>query len=153
MHKLMQILDENAELPFQITKLTTSTWKGEWTLYHRDVLEVIRFYFGMQDFAGHIHVRPVHKVDLNGERVYKDFFSGAFVHDLYSSGKLLPGAILLLVILYSDKTHKDVLGIHEAYPVYLYLGNIPTAVRTKNHNAGIVIGAPLCYCDIHINLC
>ena len=54
MHKLMQILDENAELPFQITKLTTSTWKGEWTLYHRDVLEVIRFYFGMQDFAGHI---------------------------------------------------------------------------------------------------
>lgn len=148
MRKLNHMLDGNVVLPFQESTLTTETWKGKWTLYHRNVLDVIQYYFGLQQFDKHIHVRPVAPTDIDGSRVYKDFFTGEMVHEMY---KHIPdGHIVLLIILYSDKTHTDVLGIHEAYPVYLYLGNIETAVRCKDNNAGIVIGVSIvgCVCTI-----
>ena len=78
------------------------------------------------------------KLNQDGRRTVSDFFSGQFVHDVYE--ELDDGDVLILLIVCSDKTHQDVLGIHEAYPVYLYLGNVETKVRTKNGNAGIVIG-------------
>ena len=51
-----------------------------------------------------------------------------------------PPPTMFLIVVYSDKTHKDVLGWHQCYPVYMYLGNVHTTVRGKKGNAGVMIG-------------
>jgi hypothetical protein len=137
--KLNAILDAQPSLPFTEHKVSSALFPDrEHALYTRDIISCIQHLWHEKQFDGHIHVKPCRERNEDGQRVVTEFFTGQFVADIYK--ELDEGDILIMLILYSDKTHQDVLGVHEAYPVYLYLGNIDTAIRTKNNNAGIVIG-------------
>ena len=140
MQKLQAILDEDNLLPFKTKQMSVDYCPGSWALYYRDPVACLKRLFGFEAFDGHIHVRPVKEVDENGHRVFRDFFSGEFVQEIYDGGHLKPGQILLLFVLYSDKTHLDVLGVHQSYPVYMYLGNVETEIRNKSGDSGIVLG-------------
>ena len=42
--KILQILRDKNPLPFHRTELKSDLWPGTWTLFHRDPLDVIRYY-------------------------------------------------------------------------------------------------------------
>ena len=139
MESLHKLLDDDCGLPFVTDKVSSDLYPDkEYTLFRRSILDCVKHLFAEKDFNGHIHVRPVVQYNDCGQRVFKDLFSGKFVNLIYQ--QLEQGDILLMLCLYSDKTHLDVLGVHEAYPVYMYLGNVETSVRTKSNHAAIVIG-------------
>ena len=148
MDKIKQMLDKSASLPFRSQRVEVQGLVGDYTLYYRDILQCIKSLFATQAFEGKMHVRPVTQHDADGDRIYSDFFTGDFIHDLYASGDLKEDEIVILIILYSDKTHQDVLGVHEALPVCIHLGNVITAAKTGSGNARICIGEHKRFCKL-----
>ena len=43
------------------------------------------------------------------------------------------------LVIYCDKVHKDVLGWHQSYPLYLVLANVETQARLKGNEGGTLL--------------
>jgi hypothetical protein len=148
--KLNSILDADPSLPFTKHLVSSSLYPDlEHALFTRNILSCVTHLWHEKDFDGRTHVKPCREKNVDGKRVISEFFTGQFVKDTHDN-ELDDGDVLMLLILHSDKTHQDVLGVHEAYPVYLYLGNVDTDVRTKANHAGLVLG--VCVLNHHLLL-
>ncbi|PVF91792.1 hypothetical protein CPB86DRAFT_718777 [Serendipita vermifera] len=114
------------------------------TLYYRDPLECIQSLLDRPSLRDHMEYVPRQSWEDEEPsiRVYSEILTGDWA---WETQETLPfGGTLLPVLLGSDKTHLTVLaGDKKAWPLYLSLGNIKSAIRNKPSNRAWVLLAYL----------
>ncbi|KAI5986452.1 hypothetical protein EDC04DRAFT_2589715, partial [Pisolithus marmoratus] len=96
--------------------------------------------------VGHIEFCPC-KIFNSAEKihwVYHDWLTGDHAWELQSL--LPPGAMLLGVILSSDKMHMTTFGNHQAHPLLISLANISRNARNKVLNHAYLLLALMQLC-------
>ena len=124
---------------------------GGYQLFHRDALDCVKYLFRKKAFDGKMDLKPRRMVDEQGRRQYADWFTGKYVHAVFEAIQEDRGGddnfTVFLVVVYSDKVHKDVMGWHQSHGMYIYLGNVHTSVRLKGKNQAILIAdVPIIKC-------
>ncbi|KAH9175218.1 hypothetical protein EDB89DRAFT_2113355 [Lactarius sanguifluus] len=102
--------------------------------YFRDVLECIRTLYGNPEFARDlVFVPECHYTDHERKcHVYSEMHTGDWWWAVQTSLEAhRPGAMVILVILSSDKTQLTLFRGKAAYPVYLMIGNVSKDIRRK----------------------
>ncbi|KAF8833373.1 hypothetical protein BDN67DRAFT_992852 [Paxillus ammoniavirescens] len=103
-------------------------------VYFCDILECIRALFGDPEFAPYLAFEPErHYADADHiTRMYHDMHTGNWWWQTQKElEKEKPGAMIILVILSSDKTQITMFCNKSAYPVYMTIRNIPKEIRRK----------------------
>ncbi|KIY61666.1 hypothetical protein CYLTODRAFT_495138 [Cylindrobasidium torrendii FP15055 ss-10] len=113
-------------------------------LRHRDILEAVKALWGDPKFAGRIVYRPSKVFTDRGKkhRIVNEMWTAEWwwqVQDLLPEGHTLAS-----LIISTDKTQlTQFSGSRQAYPVYLTLGNIPSALRRKPSEQACILVAYL----------
>ncbi|KAM6499250.1 hypothetical protein JOM56_004758 [Amanita muscaria] len=119
----------------------------EMTMYSRDILQCIRALLGDPEFTAQLILRPERHYRRSGERwdrVFHDMHTGNWWWEMQSVLEAhQPGAMLVPVIISSDRTQVTVFGNKTAYPVYLTIGNLPKDIRRKSSARGQILLAYL----------
>ncbi|KAJ3781293.1 hypothetical protein GGU10DRAFT_397449 [Lentinula aff. detonsa] len=104
-------------------------------LFKQPILDCIRSLYSSPNFAPYLCVSPErHYTDANKvNRLYHDMYTGKW---WWSTQKQLekdkPGATIVPVIIFSDKTQVTLFRNKSAYPVYLTIGNLPKEIPVLN---------------------
>ncbi|KAK7457887.1 hypothetical protein VKT23_010231 [Stygiomarasmius scandens] len=119
--------------------------KAKYEVWYRDPDTVIANMLDNTEFAREFDTQPYVEVKLDGKRRWSDFMSGNYAWNqstrIYEDDKTTKGAMLVPIILGSDKTTVSVAtGNVEYYPLYLSIGNVFNTVRRAHRNAVVPIG-------------
>jgi hypothetical protein len=111
-----------------------------YTLYYRDVKQVIRFLLGHGPFQQDLSYAPVRLFNGLKQRVYNEMHTADWWWDTQDT--LPDDATIVPLLLASDKTvltqHR---GDKSAWPIYLTIGNLSNRVRrTPSKTALILLG-------------
>ncbi|KAG2739161.1 hypothetical protein P692DRAFT_201873406 [Suillus brevipes Sb2] len=115
-------------------------------LFSQDILKCVRALYGDPEHAQYLSFTPErHYADAGKtQRLYHDMCTGEWwwaTQEVLEQSK--PGAIIISIIISSDKTHIALFRNKTAYPVYLTIGNLPKCIRRKPSRRGQILLAYL----------
>ncbi|KAI0833510.1 hypothetical protein BC628DRAFT_1308548 [Trametes gibbosa] len=146
-NELNAIID--AQLPHRRPTFTRheATVMGEkFEMYARPVLECIKALYGDPEHAQYLCFAPErHYADSgNTTRLYHDLHTGEWWWSVQAQlEEDTAGATIIPLIISSDKTQVTLFRNKTAYPVYLTIGNLPKAIRSKPRRQGQILLAYL----------
>ncbi|KAG1722754.1 hypothetical protein EDB19DRAFT_1898159 [Suillus lakei] len=103
-------------------------------IYYRDVMECIKELYGDPDFADYLVFAPERHYtdDDKTVRLYSNMHTGTWWwNSLKKLDEQRPGAIVIPVVISTDKTQVMMFRNKTMYPVYLTIGNIPKEIHHK----------------------
>ncbi|KJA13118.1 hypothetical protein HYPSUDRAFT_151940, partial [Hypholoma sublateritium FD-334 SS-4] len=115
-------------------------------IYFRDITACIRALFGDRSFAPYLMTLPErHYTDSRRtQQMYHDMNTGRWWWSTQEElEKDRPGAMILPVIISTDKTQLTTFKNKTMYPLYLTLGNIPKEIHQKPSNCAYILLAYL----------
>ncbi|EIN13308.1 hypothetical protein PUNSTDRAFT_22447, partial [Punctularia strigosozonata HHB-11173 SS5] len=115
-------------------------------LFSRDIIQCIKDLWGNPEFASILVFQPEQHYtnDTRSTRLYHDMHTGQWWWNTQEQVEHdNPGATIVPIIISSDKTQLTLFRNKSAYPVYLTIGNLPKATRTKPSRQGQVLLAYL----------
>ncbi|KAJ3793034.1 hypothetical protein GGU11DRAFT_873728 [Lentinula aff. detonsa] len=104
-------------------------------LFKQPILDCICSLYSSPNFAPYLCVSPErHYTDANKvNRLYHDMYTGKWWWSTQTQlEKDKPGATIVPVIIFSDKTQVTLFRNKSAYPVYLTIGNLPKEIPVLN---------------------
>ncbi|KAF9487129.1 hypothetical protein BDN71DRAFT_1405152 [Pleurotus eryngii] len=141
--QLNDIIDK--KLPSQRPAFTHTEVRcaGEsFDLFSRDIIECVKAFYGDPEHSQYLCFTPERcYVDANKtEWLYHEMNTGKW---WWATQKALekdrPGAMIVPIILSSDKTQLTLFRNKSAYPVYLTIGNLPKSIRRKPSHRGQIL--------------
>ncbi|EIN05577.1 hypothetical protein PUNSTDRAFT_74727 [Punctularia strigosozonata HHB-11173 SS5] len=115
-------------------------------LFSRDIIQCIKDLWGNPEFASILVFQPEkhYTDDTRTTQLYHDMHTGQWWWNTQEQVENdNPGATIVPIIISSDKTQLTLFRNKSAYPVYLTIGNLPKATRTKPSRQGQVLLAYL----------
>ncbi|KAI9431281.1 hypothetical protein H4582DRAFT_2113489 [Lactarius indigo] len=113
-------------------------------VWHQDAHHLLHNMLANPDFDNEFDYVPFREFNAQKRRRWRDFMSGDWAWreaDIIANNPETRGAMLVPIILSSDKTTVSVAtGHNEYYPVYMLIGNVRNNVRRAHRNAVILLG-------------
>ncbi|CDO76236.1 hypothetical protein BN946_scf184644.g10 [Trametes cinnabarina] len=115
-------------------------------MFSRLILECITTLWSNPEHVRYLCFAPqCHYVDADKTlRLYHDLHTGKWWWSIQRTPEAKnPGATVVLIIIFSDKTQVTLFQNKSAYPVYLTIGNLPKAIHQKPGRQGQILLAYL----------